>query len=421
MRNIYISFLGAGKYQPANYHIDGNRADQARFVQTAELQLAEDNYFDKIFIVMTKTSKEKHFEGLKTELKGVGIHEVNGIEITEDFLPESQWSWFENILSHIDHGDELTVDLTHGYRIIPIVFSTALNFLQKARDITIKSVYYGAYEADKELSPIVDMKDFYIINEWSDAVLRLVEDADTGKLSRVAMKDNRGILGEFEDPAIVEAFDRLTESLKNVDIHTIRQKASHALDLIDKKEKAASSTGKILLGLVKDKFVSLISDEPASGRYDFDYFSIQLEVIRLLLDHKLFMQAYTVMRECIASLGLIEMKERAKIYNSVGRKQRQKAEVFVNMLFNDEAKWDFGNKQEMVDTLLPLYNKFKDAGIIDPLREVSRELLKYRNGFDHAWTANPEAFSDIETKGEGFHQKLSKMIAMIEKNNLFPA
>ena len=61
MRRIYISFLGAGDYTPAVYHIENKQADRSQYVQFAELQLTGVDYFDKIFLVMTKTSKEKQY------------------------------------------------------------------------------------------------------------------------------------------------------------------------------------------------------------------------------------------------------------------------------------------------------------------------------------------------------------------------
>ena len=39
----------------------------------------------------------------------------------------------------------------------------------------------------------------------------------------------------------------------------------------------------------------------------------------MLIEHKLFMQAYTAMREFIGSIGLIK-SEKAKINNNKGRK-----------------------------------------------------------------------------------------------------
>jgi len=418
MRRIYISFLGAGKYTPAVYHIGNKQADESRYVQYAQLQLTGTDYFDKIFLVMTKTSREKHLDPLKAELSKLGIHEIHEIDITEELEPENHWSWFEDILRHIDHDDELTMDLTHGFRIVPIVFSAALNFLQKAKNVKIRSVYYGAYEKNKEFSPIVDVKEFYIINEWADAVSRLVEDADPEKLGKVAQKDTGNILSEFDDPELLQAFTGLTEALKNVDVHNVAQKASKALDIVVKKEKTASVTGRILLGLVKDKFLSLIFENPNSGRYDHDYFQLQLAIVCLLLEHKLFMQAYTVMREMLGSFGLIQMKKKAKIHNQEGRKQRRKAEIFIRMLQKAENKWKFsGHDLKMMHGLKSLYKEMEQAGIIPGLKGLAQDLVKYRNGFDHAWTSQKEACENIEKKGDEFYNHLRSVVESL--NALF--
>ena len=420
MRRIYISFLGAGDYTPAVYHIENKQADRSQYVQFAELQLTGPDYFDKIFLIMKKTSKDKHYDLLKQELSKLGIHEIYEIDITDELAPENHWVRFEEILMHIDHGDELTVDLTHGFRIVPIVFSTALNFLQKAKNIQIRAVYYGAYESNKEFSPIVDVKDFYIINEWADAVSRLVEDADPGKLGKVAQKEKGSNLHEFDNPKLVNAFADLTEALKNVDIHNIAKKASNALDIVNKKEINASVTGKILFGLVKDKFVSLVSDKTFTGRYDHNYFKLQLEIVRLLLDHKLFMQAYTVMREMLGSFGLIRMKTKAKIHNQEGRKQRKKAEIFVLMLQLDEKEWDFsGNDLIIMQRLEQLYKDMEHDGIIESLNNLSKELVKYRNGFDHAWTNKAKAEQDIEETGHKFYEHLHSIVNSLNEKNFF--
>jgi len=420
MRRIFISFLGAGTYHSTIYHIGDKKAEKSKYVQAAELQLKGADYFDKIFLVMTKTSKKMHYESLTLELKQLGIQKIHEINITEKLTPENQWDWFEQILIHIDHGDELTVDMTHGYRIVPIVFSAALNFLQKAKNIQLKSVYYGAYESNKDLSPVVDIKDFYIINEWTDAVSRLVEDADPGKLGQVAQQNGSTILNEFDDPELIAAFDELTQSLKNVDIHNVSKKAVKALDIVSQKEKTASKTGQILLGLVKDKFISLVTKEPVTGKYDHYYFKLQLAIIRILLDHKLFMQAYTVMREMLGSFGLIRMKDKAKIYNKQGRNQRTKAEVFISMLSNKETTWKFsGHRLRINQKLLPLYRDMEKHGILKQMRHISNNLIKYRNGFDHAWTSKAKALDNIEVQGNKFHEYLNLIVHALQQYNFF--
>lgn len=419
MRKIYISFLGLGGigkgYSPALYDIDGTTASKPyEFVQCAEMEIIGGGYFDRVFIIVTPQSFEAHFGKMEKEMLSLGVKEVLPIHIEDDLSPKSQWHWFEQVLSCIDHCDELTIDLTHGYRIAPIVISTAVNFLQKSRNITLRHVWYGAYDKDREKSPVIDMKDFYVINEWADAVSRLVEDADVRKLADVAGSGSAPDfqIGNLGNVKMIKAFEDLTEAVRNVEIHKVGEKASTALSLIQEQRKKANITGKILLDLVTDKFATLAAGEPASGKYDLSYFKLQLEIIRILIEHKLFMQAYTVMRELIGSVGLITL-ENANILNKEGRKMRRKAELFINMLQIEEVKWDFGKAVQEVETLMSYYNHLKNIGVEPMLRGFCAELVQYRNGFDHAWTGKAQAFTDIKKKADGFFSKLDGVIRIL--------
>lgn len=197
MNRVFLSFLGLGtfkkekgkyEYDPAVYKLNGWKSKETEFVQVAEIEILGAEKFDKVIIVATQKSSNSHFDKLKSQLENRGVTNILLIIIGEDMSSEGQWDWLEQILNIIEPGDQLTVDLTHGFRSIPIIFSAAINFLQKAKNVTLESVYYGAFDKARELgyAPIVDMKDFYIINEWADAVSRLVEDADVRKMAEVA-------------------------------------------------------------------------------------------------------------------------------------------------------------------------------------------------------------------------------------------
>ncbi|MDM8537381.1 TIGR02221 family CRISPR-associated protein [Desulfobacterales bacterium HSG17] len=313
MRKVYMSFLGLGffdkekkeyRYTPTTYELNNAVSKETEFVQVAEMELLNAKEFDLVLIIATEKSYKTHFSNLEMQMKNFEVYPVH-LEIDEKMDSKSQWQWFEKILCYIEIGDELTVDLTHGYRSVPIVFSAAINFLQKAKNIKINAVYYGAFEANRGSAPIIDMKDFYNINEWAESVTRLVEDADARKMAEVAGKASEIQMGELNDPEVIETFENLTNTIRNVDVNNVAEKAEKAIELIREKKKHASETGKILLDLVIDKFVCLTTGEPVSGMYDKAYFNIQLKIIRLLLDHRLYMQAYTVMRELIGSIGMI--------------------------------------------------------------------------------------------------------------------
>ncbi|MEW6665753.1 MAG: TIGR02221 family CRISPR-associated protein [Thermodesulfobacteriota bacterium] len=427
MARVYLSFLGLGSdkpgvgkgYTPAVYELMGTRSSETEFVQVAEHEILIQKLalgpFDKTIIVATEKSRAANFDNkLEPALRHAGAVNIMPKIISEDMSPEGQWKWLDEILPLIEHGDHLTVDLTHGYRAIPIVFSTAMNFLQKARNVTIDAVYYGAYDANRKLSPIVDMKDFCIINEWAEAVSRLVEDADARKMAKLAELTPGFQVGELNDEKLITAFEDLTNVIRNVDVHHVAEKAETAIRIVREKEASASVTGKILLRLVLDKFTSLASGEPASGRYDRAYFHTQLEIIKLLLEHKLYMQAYTVMREFIGSIGMIEV-DRAKVHTCAGRDLRKRfAEVFVCMVQFLEPRWTFKDQAALdKDKLLPYYAKLRQIGVEPVLRGFASELVQYRNGFDHAWTLKSGAEKDVEDKGTGFLRSLKRVIQIL--------
>ena len=433
MRKLFISFLGLGSYKkdkdtyeynPAIYDLNEKRSKATEFVQVAEMEIIGAGSFDAVIIVATEKSRKLHFKNLKNQLIKNGVNDVFLIIIDEDMTAEGQWAWFEKILNHIEFEDELTIDLTHGYRSIPIVFSTAINFLQKAKKISLKAVYYGAFEKGEEsegtrVAPIVDMKEFYTINEWAEGVSRLVEDADTRKLASVAESTSHFQAGDLNDQEVVKAFQDLTDTIRNVDINRVADKANAAIALIRKKEKHASTTGKILLNLVIDKFASLTTKEPPTGKYDAQYFDLQIEVIRILLDHKLYMQAYTVMREFIGSIGMIGINK-AHIQSAKGRSRRKRyAEIFVNMFQYEKSDWNFGeNIVEAKERQMPYYKKLKQIGVESKLRDFAKELTDYRNGFDHAWTLKSKVPEDIEEKGDKIMNKLRRIIQILEENHI---
>lgn len=430
MRKIFLSFLGLGtyddekkqsSYKPTTYELNGKKSRETEFVQVAEIELLGSERFDKIIITATQKSFDEHFASLKSQLCRLGAvkEKIQSIIISEDMSADGQWKWFEKIMASIQLRDELTIDLTHGYRASSIVLSAAIHFLRNAKKIDLDAVYYGAYEKDRHLAPIIDMKDFYIINEWAEAVSRLVEDADARKIAQVSNSAPTFQAGKLNDEELIEAFEALTDSVRNVDVNNVSEKAGLALSLIKEKESSASITGKILLGLVVDKFASLTVDAPVTGRYHVVYFALQLEVIRLLLDHKLFMQAYTAMREFIGSIGMIAV-EKAKVGTSKGRKLRYRfAEVFVNMMQYDESEWRFSEQGEKdKNTLLPYYEKLKNIGVERMLRTFATELADYRNGFDHAWTMKSGALPEIEIKGRRIFDTLREVVQALKENGV---
>ena len=437
MSKVFICFLGLGRkndntgeyrYTPAKYELYGKTSGEYEYIQSAEIELLGST-FDSFVVMTTKKSRSHHENRFRKELKNAGLStEPVFLELSEQMASEEPWQWFEEFLKPVNTGDELTVDLTHGYRVHPIVYSTAINFLQRAKGIHLNGVFYGAFEQNRELSPIIDITKFYTINEWADGVSRLVDNADAGKLSELAGSDRSSTFEDLNSPEIARAFEELTSAVRNIDLQNIYTKAEAALTLIhEQRKKRGSAMGDLLLEMVYNKFTSLITAGPGEGKYDPPYFLTQLELIKLLNRHKLYMQSYTAIREMITSVGLIPVKRASKrnvtLNNSGGKKARKtKGEVFFNMVSYAESEWRFDESaKEHVDKMLPYYRHLESHGMLPLLETINNLTQDIRNGFDHGWTGinGSNAETRIQENAHQAAEEIEQLIRKLQDNNVF--
>jgi CRISPR-associated Csx2 family protein len=425
MARVLVTFLGTGDYAQTVYALDGRRADPTRFVQVAIVSLLGGASLGRVVIFRTQRSHEQHYEALRAELIAAGV-EASAIVAPDTLIPTemtaaNQWGWFESLLASIDDYDEVTFDFTYGPRPVPIVFSSAIGFLVRAKNVHIEHAYYGWFDRSHEVNPIVDMRDFYAINDWADAVGRLTDDADARKLASLAQRADVPGLSGLGAPELVTAFQRMTDCIRNVDVNNISKLVSDALEKVRFHRASSSGASAVLLDCVWDKFRALSSEAPATGHYDADYFRVQLEIIGVLLEHRLFMQAFTAMRELIGSIGMagLEGKYARDMVSSDGRRYRHRhAELFVNMIQFDQADWQFAEPyQHDLTRLRPWYEQLQGLGVIASLRSVAGKgvgrLLDYRNGFDHAWTANRGGPADVEGLGTSYLTTLSQVVEQV--------
>lgn len=429
MARVFVSFLGLGNYQPCEYSFRGRTLAPTRYVQAAEVEYFGASSFDRFVVLHTPQSKLKHWDGpnadgalLRAQLLALGVDEAQLVpQLISDDLADAtkQWQWFEALLDRVDPEDVLVIDMTHGFRAVPIVISSALGYLQRVKRARIEAVLYGADQAG---GVIVDMTNFYVIQEWADGVSRLLESADTTKLADVASHGSSRdtTFAGLGDPRIVQALRRLTEVLRNVEVQSVERAAREALEVIVARRAASPSRAEQqLLSLVVDKFVTLVGEAPATGRYDRDYLEVQRRMAAMLLEHGLLMQSFTVLRELVGSIGMAGLaatKYGAPAIASAKERGYRKrfADTFINMLQFDPGKWRFDvDATRDKDVLLPWYARLGDD--LATLQGVTRDLVKVRNGFDHAWTsAAPRVGHDaLVADGHRWIETLSHVIARL--------
>ncbi len=418
---VYVSFLGANNYSEVTYHWDDRTADPTPYAQEAELGLILQRQgieptAVKVLIFGTPTSRERHWAKLEPCLVERGF-EPSFVEISEDLDPKAQWGTFELLLDKIPPGARLVIDMTHGFRAVPVVFSSALHFLRLVRGVELLHVLYAAF--DTTPAKIVDNAEFYDIHDWTEGVSRLVEEANASRLAELAAAGSRLPIDGFEGPELTDALMAVSDAVRNVEVHGIEAKVRDALKQVDRGLERAEARGHrasaILLELVHRKFATLASSPPLSGLYDAPYFELQLRFIELLIEHRLFMQAYTAMIELIGSLGMLGYKpDSLRFTNEKGRKKRRYADIFLRMVGRPREDWRFnGHEDQQKDRLLPYYKLLENAEIIPDLEKIHKDISKIRNGFDHAWTSKQGAPEEIESSAKVHHERLRAIVSRV--------
>lgn len=422
-KTMYMSFLGIYDYTLCCYTW-GTENSTSKFVQVAELDILfqRQQTIDTITIFGTISSKTKHWNDLETDIRNLltKYHKTNVDvffeELSEIHSTQEQWKDFQKILFMVPMNSYLIIDLTNGFRSIPIVFSSALNFLQLIKSITIQHVLYGVISTD---SMIVDYADFYSIHEWTTALSQLLENADARRIASIAQNPIALSVPTFSTQSeLNDALIELTEAIRNVKVHVIEERATNVLHLVQKMRELAQqqedSLGIILLNAIQEKFVALTEVPPANGEYNASYFSIQLRLAKLLLEHDLNMQAFTVLDELIGSLGLryYKLNKTIRYTNSEGRGKRRIADVFKLMIKIDKNKWVFHSEQQtQVDALMNVYNYLARDSTLSLLKDMYNKISDIRNKLNHAWTSkNPHEQTDISKVGTDIVHKLESIL-----------
>ena len=253
---------------------------------------------------------------------------------------------------------------------------------------------------------------------------RLVDTADPSFLRKTAESESNGSFAGLNNQDLLNSIDDLTKAFRNVELQNIESKARKSLDLICKFQK--QSSGKLegqVLQMIIDKFRPLISEPPLKGDYSLDYLKLQLRLVKMLAEYKLYMQAFTAMNEWLGSLGVFLMKKGTDFKFNDDDKEgiaRQHADVFLTMLefydrYSSKNKKVLEIKESMEGAYRLLIEKYSSRDEIKNLIDWSKKI---RNGFNHGWTGENRngVPSDIDDIFNNAMTILEKIVSKIEKD-----
>ncbi|AEH51255.1 TIGR02221 family CRISPR-associated protein [Pseudothermotoga thermarum] len=164
-----LCFLGTGKYQAVTYtwvDTDGN----AKSYSTELFPEAVYHIFEPsmVYVFVTKEAKERYLPKLQERLKD----KLYPVDIPDGKSEGQLWEIFEKCADIVKDGDEIILDITHAFRSLPLIVFTVAMYLRQTKNVTVKHIVYGAFEARDEnnCAPIFDLTAMVDLLDWINGV-----------------------------------------------------------------------------------------------------------------------------------------------------------------------------------------------------------------------------------------------------------
>jgi CRISPR-associated Csx2 family protein len=228
LRKVFISFLGANPYQEARYYDaskPGERKLSARtaYVQEALLELCLPPWSasDAFYIFTTEHALKENYERRILRYKSESEYDERGLRVAleearargrlphfERFLikdghsEEEIWAVFQAVFDRIEEGDHIYLDVTYGFRSLPMLAVVLLHYARVVKRCTVSAIYYGNYEAGREESknkgvpevaaPILNLNSLVELQEWTSAAAEFLRSGSAEGLKELTAQEALG-------------------------------------------------------------------------------------------------------------------------------------------------------------------------------------------------------------------------------------
>lgn len=327
-RKVFISFLGNGFYEPTRYvenEDDEVSSSSLRFIQEATINKFCKNYTkaDLIYVFTTigalanwndgehknyKSNAIEWYEGLHTRLKELDLAcSFVNVMIPDGRSTDEIWEIFRIVYEKLESNDELIFDITHGFRSLPMLNMVLINYAKLLKDILVKGIYYGAFEAKYQrnsywYSPIWNLKDFEELQEWSNNAAIFLQTGNaisvTNQMTDEVFTDLKEKLSNFSKYILVNRGLDIYHGNTMVELN--QELSKGILDFPKKYEPL-----KPILKKIEKEFVDYQEDSALNG----------FLAVRWCIRNGLIQQAATLLEEFIITFVMTEIGEYDSIAN----------------------------------------------------------------------------------------------------------
>lgn len=422
-RKIFISVLGTGNYSSCIYGNNEFKSTDTRFVQQAAMEyigVKDWKSDDCVYLLLTDTSRSRNWESRIDERTGdmlTGLHDVlesmnlpcqyKDISIGNGMNETFMWQIFQQLYHLIHEDDEIYMDLTHGFRFLPMLVLVFGNYAKFLKNVTIRHLSYGNFEVMRELhldyAPLVNLLPLSELQDWTFASADFLKNGDAHTLQQLCKKavsslfqqqpgiEQRQMLTDMNK--LVNALQDLTESMRLCRGNKILESDKWGY-LQDMAEKVKSSVIPPMTPLM-DKIQSSFTDfkpsvDVTNGYYAFIW----------CFEHNLYQQAITILLET-----LISHIAQLNGFNPKKKEERSIVARAINALNPQKGE----EESDTTEQVISLAAKLREDAFFNKISCMYWDLCKLRNDINHS------GLLETAVKPETFTKRLGEYITIIRE------
>lgn len=185
-----ITFLGTNKYVPTTYQWMQWTAKTRLFPLALQQWLKP----SETFVFLTQAAAEhENWSELNAATSPTPVPIDDGADTA------GLWRIFDSVVQQVQPDDELVIDITHGFRSLPMLGLLVAAYLKTAKNVTIKHLLYGAYEArdvERDVTPVFELTSFLSLFDWMIAADHFVRTGYGNPLTDL-LAESDGVVGEL--------------------------------------------------------------------------------------------------------------------------------------------------------------------------------------------------------------------------------
>ena len=384
-----ITFLGAAKAHKTTYVMpepDG-REHEADYFGVALARFHHDQDLDYMKVFVTEKAREMHWEDFKRQAEDY-VDNLEAVDIPDGANENELWALFQTVVDAVDEREEVIFDITHGFRSLPFLSLLAVAYLRQVKDIQLRAVFYGNYDAESKRAPVIDLSGFVSLFDWmtsADLFTRFGDATDLAALLRDAKPPKRNGPPDPDTRQWTKRISLAARSLEDISLalRLIRPyEAMHASSelkgrLLDASQSIPDSARPFapLLHSIIDTYEPLAIPREQQEMDKIEQLACEREMVYWLLERKQYVQAATIAREWIFSWVMVQVE----MDDILDKNKRDEVETILGKALQERRDRGACN-----DATFSNGTTLCSIGQISQALDILRELRDPRNDLLHA-------------------------------------